>query len=210
MGRPRKVSSVANTDVKNNALEERIKQLESIIEKLTSQTESPKDKYSDNFNEEKIPQDDYIKVISLCPVKLNLSTLGMGKGEVFSFNSFGETKRILYSDLVKVMEHQKDFLKNGLFYIDDARVIKRHGLDEYCSAVLNKEKIEKIIKNEENAISLFKSANTIQKQSIVQIFIDKLAKGENIDLNLIDALSRESGIKINEKAEEVKEIFLSQ
>jgi hypothetical protein len=133
-----------------------------------------------------------------------LSTLGLGRGKIFSFKKFGETKRILYSDLVEIIEHQDTFLKEGLFYIDDSRVIRRHGLDEVYESILSKDKVQKIIENNQNAITLFASASDSQKKMIAQLFIDKLTRGEQIDLNLVDSITRLSNVKIIEKSEEAK------
>ena len=207
-GRPKKIVSPVeeNIIVKSDSeklLEDKIKKLEELVSQLVSKSDI-KNPYEDIFDEIKIPQDDYIKVVSLCLTRLNLSTLGMGKGKIFTFKEFGETKRILYSDLVEIIEHQDRFLKDGLFYIDDSRVIRRHGLDEVYEKILTKETIEKIMKNSQNAVSLFNSANDKQKETIARMFIDRLIKGEDVDLNLIDAITRLSNIKIVEIADEAK------
>jgi len=207
-GRPKKIVSPLeeNIIVKSDSeklLEDKIKKLEELVSQLVSKSDI-KNPYEDIFDEIKIPQDDYIKVVSLCLTRLNLSTLGMGKGKIFTFKEFGETKRILYSDLVEIIEHQDRFLKDGLFYIDDSRVIRRHGLDEVYEKILTKETIEKIMKNSQNAVSLFNSANDKQKETIARMFIDRLIKGEDVDLNLIDAITRLSNIKIVEIADEAK------
>jgi len=207
-GRPKKIVSPVEENIivesdSEKLLKDKIDKLEKLVSQLVSKSDI-KNPYEDIFDEIKIPQDDYIKVVSLCLTRLNLSTLGMGKGKIFTFKEFGETKRILYSDLVEIIEHQDRFLKDGLFYIDDSRVIRRHGLDEVYSSILTKETIEKIMKNSQNAVSLFNSANDKQKETIARMFIDKLIKGEDVDLNLIDAITRLSNIKIVEIADEAK------
>ena len=42
---------------------------------------------------------DYVRVKSVCENKLNLSTLGMGRGKIFSFYEYGEEKLILRWEL---------------------------------------------------------------------------------------------------------------
>jgi hypothetical protein len=51
---------------------------------------------------------------------------------------------------------------------------------------------------------LFASASDNQKKMIAQLFIDKLTRGEQIDLNLVDSITRLSNVKIIEKSEEAK------
>ena len=160
----------------------------------------------DDFDTIKINQDDYIRVISLTPFELNLSTKSGGKGKVFGFVSFGSVKRIIYSDLVDILEVYQHFLNEGFFYVADRRVIRRHGLDELYDRLLTKEKIESILmgSNSDITVSLFKSANKTQQGIIIQMFIDKMISGQEVDYNLIDKLSRISGINITEKYENTK------
>jgi hypothetical protein len=163
--------------------------------------------YEDEFDEIDIRPDSYVKVISLTPYMLNLTTETAGRGKVFSFPSFGVTKRILYSDLVNILEVNQSFLNDGLFYIADRRIIRKNGLNSTYEKLLTKEKIEAIVSGKSNdAVSLYKSANNNQKEFIVDMLISKLANDpDSVDLNLIDKISRASGIKIQEKAEETRE-----
>jgi hypothetical protein len=164
----------------------------------------PQDEYEDI----KVGSDEYITVISTCSSELNLSTQGNGRGKVFRFKEFGTTKRILYSDLVDIMEAHDNFLHDGYFYIADKRVIRKHGLDDVYDSLLDKSKIESILNGKsKNTVELFKSANPKQQQFICDLLVTQITNSENednIDLNLIDAISRISGVKIYEKAQESK------
>ena len=173
--------------------------------------EKKEDEYSyeeDEFNAIKINQDDYIKVISLNPFELNLSTQGGGRGRIFTFKTFGSTKRILYSDLVQIMENYQHFLNDGLFYIADQRVIRRHGLDDAYSRILTEPMIKKILDGTttQDAISIIKSASPRQQEVIAQMFIDRrLENPESIDLNMWDKIERATGIPMQEKYESTKQ-----
>lgn len=187
-----------------NTLQETIQKMQ---EKEVSSAVAEKRDDEDVFEDIDIRQDEYIRVISLTPLQLNLSTRPGGKGKVFTFNSFGATKRILYSDLVDILESFSHFLEGGYFYIADKRVIRRHGLDDVYEKILSKDKIEAIIsgQNNDNTISLFKSANETQQKTIIQMLIDKMiVEYDAVDLNLIDKLSRTSGINIEEKYRDAK------
>lgn len=189
-----------------------LKQLQEQVETLKQEKETKVEEVSpveetDDFDSTQIRQDEYIKVISLTPHTLNLTTKVGGKGgKIFMFPTFGATKRILYSDLVEILENFTHFLEAGLFYIADKRVIRKHGLDDIYTKVLSKDKMEVILdgKNDDTTISLFKSANKRQQDTLIQMLIDKMIAGSEIDLNLIDKLSRASGVKIQEKYEDTK------
>ena len=191
-------------------LKQEIEELKSMLAALMSKKEVNKDAEKEDDEEDvfekiKILQEDYIKVMSLCPMELNISTGGMGKGKRFRFDKFGDIKRILYSDLVDIMESNANFLNYGFFYIMDERVIRKHGLDDVYNKMLTKDKIEAIISgSSKDAIDLFKSANKNQQEFICNMLIAKIRDSHEIDLNLIDKISRVSGINLQEKGEEAK------
>lgn len=154
-----------------------------------------------------IRPDKYITIINLCRGELNLSTIPGGKGKIFSFRTFGEKKRIVYSALVDIMDASPRFLEEGFYYIADKRVIARHGLDDIYSKLLTKEMIENIFSkemSEEEAAVLYKSANKSQQGIILSLIIQKLSKEDIIDMNMVNIISRISGIDISEKVKDVK------
>jgi hypothetical protein len=158
-----------------------------------------------------IRPDKYITVISLFPGELNLSTLPGGKGKVFSFRSFGEKKRILYSNVVDIMESLPSFLEGGYYYIADKKVITKHGLDDIYKTLINKETIELLFTNditEEDATAIYKSANKNQQETIVNLFVRKLTGGTPLNLNIVNAITRLSGVDISANVAEAK--FYSQ
>lgn len=187
----------------NTSGEVNVKELLEQIEKLKNQVESLQqnntvEKTKTEYEEDEIDNIDinpssYIRIISLIPWPLNLTTRPMGKGKIFRFNSFGSTKRILYSDLVDVLEVFSHFLDKGYFYIADKRVIRKHGLDSIYEKILSKDNIEKIISgvDSETALSLFKSATLDQQETIAKMLIDKRLVDESVDLNLWDKMKRE-------------------
>lgn len=154
----------------------------------------------------KIDSDSYIPVMSLTPYSLNLSTKEMGQGNVKKFSKFGEVKRILYRDLVDIMETNPTFLKAGFYYILDPRVIRFHGLDDTYSRILSKEKIEDILdSNSAEGLALYNSANEEQQKIIIGLIVDKLVDNPtSVNLNMVDSISRISGIKIHERVESAK------
>ncbi len=153
-----------------------------------------------------IRPDDYIKVISLCPYRLNLSTRPRGEGRVFGFEKFGEVKRIRYSDLVEILEVHDSFLRDGFFTILDTDIIQKHGLEEAYERILTKENIDKVLEsNQSDAVNLFKNANERQQELIILMFIKKFVDGEEVNLNFLDRISRVVGYSIHDRAIQTKE-----
>lgn len=153
-----------------------------------------------------VTSDDYIKVMSLCPVILNLCTRPYGQGKTFKFREFGEVKRILYGDLVEILETNPTFAEAGLFFILDERVVRRHGLDDTYSRILDKTKMEQVFSgNSVDALNLYKQSNPKQQEVIRDMLIDKLRDDETFDLNLIGAISKYSKVNLQEMAEAARE-----
>jgi len=148
----------------------------------------------------------YIKVMSLCPNRLNLSTESR-RGK-FKFNKFGEVKRVMYKDLVEVMELQDSFLQAGLFLILDKDVVRLHGLDDVYERILDGGTIEKLITGElsNEALSLFLAAPVRQQDAIVDLIIRKLVRDdESVDMNFVFAIEKGTDRSITQRVQEAKE-----
>lgn len=157
-----------------------------------------------------VKQDDYIEVISLCPMPLNLSTQGKGQGVIYRFTKFGEKKRIVYSHLSMIIENCRSFAEKGYFYILNPKVVQFNGLDEHYNTLLNRETIVSILDgNSESAIELFKVAKKPQQDLIVSMLIARVRDGEFIDLNILDKISRISGVNIQKEADEANQFTKS-
>jgi len=148
-----------------------------------------------------IRPDAYISVISLCPNPLNLSE---GNGNrALRFRKFGESKRILYQKLVSYIDNHPLFAENGVFYIADKRVVRRHGLDDFYNKIITKSEIEDIMVGDYvNAIKIFNSANITQQRYVSEMLIKKLIAGEDVDMNLSHQVGQTLGIDISKKAKE--------
>jgi flagellin-specific chaperone FliS len=153
----------------------------------------------------KIPLDDLIPVMSLLPYPLILTTRSKGQGKIIKFSSFGEIKQVLYQDMIDILEVSRHFMEDGYYLILDERVIKAHGLQETYSKILSKEQIEKILSGTNNAVELYKTCNPEQQRTLIQMITDKLVSApDSMDLNVVDRLSRESGININQNVSDAR------
>lgn len=179
----------------------RIKELEAELERLNQNK-------GELEEEKRIPLEDLITVMSLVPYPLNLSTQEFGRGKNVRFESFGQVRKVLYKDLLDILDLHRNFMENGFFIILDERVIKSHGLQEIYDKLLIKENFDKILTGSKGAVQLYKTANVEQQKVILTMVIEKLRDNpEAIDLNLVDQLSRISGINIGEAANEARAFF---
>jgi flagellin-specific chaperone FliS len=156
----------------------------------------------------KIPLDDLIPVMSLLPYPLILTTRSKGQGKVIKFSSFGEIKQVLYQDMIDILEVSRHFMEDGYYLILDERVIKAHGLQETYSKILSKEQIEKILSGTNNAVELYKTCNPEQQKILVTMITEKIVSDpDSVDLNIVDRLSRASGVNISQNAIDARTLF---
>jgi len=152
-----------------------------------------------------IRPDTYVRVISLCPHPLNLRT-ALNGGKNFRFRKLGDEKRIIYADVVDMIETHPNFTENGVFYIADKRVVRRHGLDDFYDKIIAKEEIEEIMNTSaDKALLIFKSANTKQKTYLSEMLIKKIVAGEEVDMNFVHMVVQDLGVDIAKKAEDSKD-----
>lgn len=195
---------LSEVEILRNQVAQLSKQLELMLNKQEPIIHSDDNEAGSDIT---ISGDDYIKVISLSPMYLTLSTQARGRGKLFNFEKFGDVKRILYRDLVDIMENHRNFLEQGMFYILNSKVIRRHGLDDTYSKILTKEKIEDILKgNLSDAVNLFKTVLPRQQEFICLMLINDIVAGKEIDLNFVDRISRIVGYDLTDRANEIKEM----
>jgi len=175
-------------------------------EKSTIKSESSiegLEEYDDNYCIE-IPSNKFIKIISLNPYMLNISTEGMGKGKSFTFIKYGQTKDIIYSEIVDIINNEEKRHKRGLFRILNEDVVKKHDLEDDYDKLLTKKTIDNIMSFDSKQVyDVFKNANKSQQKIIVSILINKIRDGEEIDLNKLNIVSRIYGENIQDIAKPI-------
>ena len=204
----------AEINKKYEELQKQFAELAKKMEEISSVNHSEKkdEKIKDTEEEIEIKPDKYIKVMSLVSEKLNLNTEINGKGRPFYFTHYGEVKRILYSDLLRIIETNRTFLDNLYFIIMDPAVIRKHDLLETYEKALDKEKIDLFFSpnaNQTDAVNLFKATSDKQRDSIVNLILDRMSSGQPVDFNFLYRLSDVVGYSISDKFENAKEILKS-
>lgn len=197
--KPEDVKTQGNDDVAE--LKKQVEMLQRLLlENMSANMKENKSEYT----KEDIRPDEYVEVMSLLPYPLTLTTQPKGGGKAYKFNKLGEKKRILYNDLVDIIEIQQRFLQSGMFYILDKRVIKKHGLDDLYDNILDKEKLERIIECDTmDVLSMFKLATKKQQEIIGDVLTQKIVDNEPIDLNIVSQIEKIGKLSIIKRADEI-------
>jgi len=200
MANPNKADVVSE----NEELKNMIAQLQKELKEASSQQNKTVELVEEVEQEEVVKPlhpDDYITLVSLCPHVLNLRVGRSTGAETYRFDGFGETSRVLYRDLAKIMDSNKKFTRGGYYYILDERVIRQHGLNDAYDSILKKEEIERIFVENKSAEEIFIRATDSQKTLLAEMVVNKIANGENVDMNLVRTIDETLGRNLRKDAE---------
>lgn len=194
-----------NSSTKENKGElselEQLKQKLFMLEKRLEENQA-----TDESSSREIRQDEYIPVMSLVPYTLTLSTKERGQGSLKKFQGFGEIKNILFRDLVDIIEVHPGFTQSGYFYILDKKAVEVLGLKDQYENILSKEQIDYILDTQfKKCVEVFKSAQPKQQRVIIELLTEKMKENPSgVNLNIVDEISRESGIDIRARIEDMR------
>ena len=193
-------------------LKKQLEELQNAVKILTaSKQEEPKPKkertvrLAKQEKSRELNPNTLVDVMSLCGNPLNLSTSKKDPKDTFRFEKLGDMKKLMYSQLLRVIENHPNFFENGFFYVMNEDIVKANNWTELYSKLLTKENIEAVINNSQNAIELFEKAGEKQREVILNIIIEKMSNGESIDFNFIAKLNKIENIDINKMAQDRKE-----
>lgn len=144
-----------------------------------------------------------ISVMSLYYGSLNLKD---GHGStVLKFGKYGETRPVLYSTLMDVVNSNRTFAETGKFYILDKDAVYHLGLSEYYKNLIPKDIIDNVLDYSLNIIeSIIKSIDSEQRDTLIRILIEKVYTGQPVDNNKIVFIGKLCDVDILEKANEAK------
>jgi len=195
-------TTVKKTSPTNKKIEELEKKLAALTERLEQQPLTPTSPKKDFIDPDKD-----IEVISLCNGKLNLSTEGFGKGEVYEFMDFGEVQMIPFHDLKNIVRHQKSFLKEGYFCVDSSDALVAMSVAKICKNMPDKDILLNLFdKDTETIVKVFKMMPEGQKKMFASMMVNRLYRNESIDANVVMRCGEIIGKDLVTEAKNKKEL----
>ena len=199
-GRPKKsvTTDVKNTETNvNDAILAQLKELQEQMLALQAENKALKENQNVSAvekDEDEITADTDITVVSQTVGKLVLSTLGNGLGTVYRFEEFGEVQDIPFGDLRDIVKNKPYFAKEGMYYIADAQAVKKLRLGSQYKNIIDNKTLEDLFnKDSKTVIALYESAPPLQQEQIVGLIDDRLAKGLDVDGNVLIQIGRLCG-----------------
>lgn len=163
----------------------------------------------ENYSYDTIPPDvaptKQVMVMSLCYGPLCLADEITGK-TILKFSKYGEVKPVLYSTLMDIVNSNLRFAQTGRFFIMDKNAVYHLGLSEYYKNIAPKDVINNIANYSPNVIEMvFNNIPKEQKETIINLLIDKLYRKEDVDANMIMRISTITGVDIMAKVREMEQ-----
>ena len=148
-----------------------------------------------------------IKIMSMFYGSLNLNNnSNRSAGRILNFSKFGEIKSILYHDLVDYVNNERKFAEEGYFYILDKAAVYHLGLTNEYNHLVDGDIVNHMMDYSGSELESIVSVMTdAQKDSIANLFADKLYHGKELDLNKIAIISKHLPVSIEQMVQEKKD-----
>lgn len=141
--------------------------------------------------------------VSLSP--LYLSTGGNGRGDIYTFTEFGEIQNIPIADAREIVRHNKDFVREGLVYIDDENFVAKENLKKYYDKIISATEMRNLLlcKRQEFGNRYSKLTET-QAETVCGMLFDKIKEGKKVDEEVLFYISQYSGKDLKKEVENLQ------
>ena len=148
-----------------------------------------------------------IKVINLMHNPLNIATQPNGRGRVYSFRNYGDSRLIKFDDLADIVASYPYTMEHGLAYICDKEAVEELGLSDEYTKLFDKERMDRVVwLREESDLDLFLGMDINLQESTARRIAELMNANERMDYNYLRTIKEKTGIDIEAIAKELKEL----
>lgn len=198
----------------NNELEQVKKEkdeLAKMLKKMQAQMESLQNQFnaqnSDNNNIVVTQSDNItrtVKVISLVPNTYNLTTQPNGRGKLYTFNKFGDSLNIRFTDMQDILNIYGQQFESGMAILTNKKDYDDLAIGYLWDSVISKDKLDRLLElKDEESIDAILNMDKDTQERIARIIAQKIFDGVNYNYNVIRDLE-DNGIRINSIVEMLK------
>jgi hypothetical protein len=188
---------VKNESADLTALMEQMAEMQKQILALTKENETLQ---RETVVDEEIDSDTDILVRSAYRGTLVLSTEPNGHGVKYEFGEFGEEQDIPFGDLKDICKNMRRFAQEGYFYIMNESAVKKLRLTSSYGRMLPFDDMAELeSKPADVVIELYKLASPLQKDEIVDLYLEKYRSGKEVDRNVLRGIGELIGRDLLER-----------
>lgn len=176
-----------------NINDNQIKEMQAQIDMLTKLLGAQKGKTSD--------VDSYIEFESLSLVPMYLATEGNGKGDIYSFEKFGDIQSIPMVDAKNIVRNNRSFVQDGLVYIKDEDFVAKENLKKYYDKILSADEMNNLLLCKRASFGeRFAKITKEQQNTICGMLFDKIRDGKKVDEEVLFYINQLLGRDLKEEA----------
>ena len=198
----------------NNELEQVKKEkdeLAKMLKMMQAQMESLQNQFnaqnSDNNNIVVTQSDNItrtVKVISLVPNTYNLTTQPKGRGKLYTFNKFGDSLNIRFTDMQDILNIYGQQFESGMAILTNKKDYDDLAIGYLWDSVISKDKLDRLLElKDKESIDAILNMDKDTQERIARIIAQKIFDGVNYNYNVIRDLE-DNGIEINSIVEMLK------
>lgn len=138
-----------------------------------------------------------VKVTSLMNNTLVLTTLDNGKGNVFTFDKYGDTLNIKFTELQSVLQSHSKMFEDGMVVLETEKDYTDLGIGYLWDKVLNKEAMDDLLllKDEKDVDIILEMSDELLDSTLRKIS-ENMNNGVNYNYNIIKMLKDETDLKM--------------
>lgn len=186
-------------------------ELAKMLKKMQAQMESLQNQFnaqnSDNNNIVVTQSDNItrtVKVISLVPNTYNLTTQPNGRGKLYTFNKFGDSLNIRFTDMQDILNIYGQQFESGMAILTNKKDYDDLAIGYLWDSVISKDKLDRLLElKDEESIDAILNMDKDTQERIARIIAQKIFDGVNYNYNVIRDLE-DNGIEINSIVEMLK------
>lgn len=195
------VVGISKAEQENIELKQKMAEMMTMIEQMSKTQVQPQ--VIIQQAQSNIPRS--VKVMSLVPNFLSLTTEARGGGIKYFFSRFGQCEDIPFDHLALIKKVAWKHLEAGVFYICDEQAVESLFLTDLYKKLVNKDAIDKIVNlTTDNDIEIFRNLSKSMQEVIVDMIVQNTINEQIYDLNRISQIERITGISISQKVADIK------
>ena len=145
-----------------------------------------------------------VKVISLVPNTYNLTTQPNGRGKIYTFNKFGDSLNIRFTDMQDILNIYGQQFESGMAILTNKKDYDDLAIGYLWDSVISKDKLDRLLElKDEESIDAILNMDKDTQERIARIIAQKIFDGVNYNYNVIRDLE-DNGIEINSIVEMLK------
>ena len=138
-----------------------------------------------------------VKVTSLMNNTLVLTTMPNGKGNAFTFEKYGDTLNIKFTEIQSVLQSHSNMFEDGLVVLENEKDYEDLGIGYLYGKVLSKKEMDKVLSLEEDEdIDIILEMSDTLLDSTLRKISENINNGVNYNYNRIKVLQDETDLKM--------------